>query len=107
MGDLTGGHPQSTPQVHLRDTATVALEGQDTQCLKKHDISANINTLHFRVQGGTTPLVFLVLISEYGLRSPRIVIFNVLFLPFPTTTVAGVSTICHNDSWTAMSHAPH
>ena len=54
MGDLTGGHPQSTPQVHLRDTATVALEGQDTQRLKKHDISA-----------------------------PRIVIFNVLFLPFP------------------------
>lgn len=35
MGDLTGGHPRSTPQVHLRDTATVALEGQDTQRLKK------------------------------------------------------------------------
>lgn len=46
---------------------------------KNHDISANTHThtLHFRVQGGTTPLVFLVLISEYGLRSPWIVVFNV------------------------------
>lgn len=35
MGDLTGGHPRSTPQVHLRDTATAALEGQNTQRLKK------------------------------------------------------------------------
>lgn len=72
MGDLTGGHPRSTPQVHLRDTATVALEGQDTQRLKKNTTfqQTHTHTLHFRVQGGTTPLVFLVLISEYGLRSP-------------------------------------